>query len=309
MVKESSTSEDRLAAFKAELTAKRRNTPWWVVADQVERALETADDYGPWSDETLQHAVEDATDRSWGVLTRYRSVLRRVRAAAAAKGMPAEALMSAGFNAMELAVRLYDRLPTQGFEALVGLKDGTASLAEIRAKLAAAPAGGADGVVVARSRLLRQRAREIKLVEAALSGSAERLFGKDPVVRRRPALLYFRRVGYEVAGEDGRIVCGLDALVPGPAQDRDALDSAMAPAVLLSSYFPKFYLVLSPGCHPQLADLVGEALDALHVHGIGVMQVTEGGAVFIPREPVGYPQPDRTAFYESLRRNLAVARG
>ncbi|MEH2524202.1 MULTISPECIES: hypothetical protein [unclassified Bradyrhizobium] len=277
--------------------------PWHVTAGLMRQALAP----GKLDSETVRRIASEATGLSWGLLTRYLNVLGRIETAASSAGVPPDDLISPGFNGVEIAIRLYDRSSELGLAALRGLHDGTTSLAEVRNRLASAPAGSADADVVSRSRLLRRNATEIQAVEDAVEAARGALFPKDSIIRRRRGLLYFRRVGIEIIASNGAPLCGLD-IVTDSAQGRDSLDAGLAQSVLLSTYFPRFHLVFSPSADASTIDEAVSALELLTVPWIGIIQVLETGRLEIIRKPSVSPLPDRSAQYSKLVSKLAVGR-
>ena len=303
MVKKALSQRELLEKFKSDAIKKTNSRPWFVVAKGVEEALKELEG----SKESIRPVLEEATGLSWGVINRYLSVLRRVHIIAVARDIPVEELMSRGFNGMEVAVRLYDRLPDEGFESLIKLRDGAMSLEDVRAKLANSPEGNAVHPAIARGDLLRRRYADIAMVERSLSRESEDLFGKGSIVRRRPGLRYFRRTGFEVYKEGGGIICGLDLMIPDPALSRNALDVALAPAILISSYYRRFYLVFSRDDDAEFASSAVDALKVMGVRSVGVMRVLSELGIETILEPSG-PLPDRTKRYEFLRSKFLIGR-
>jgi hypothetical protein len=304
MVKKGLTQTERLMAFKHDLQARRAREPWFVMAGRIEAALAegTAIGYG---EDVIKNVVVETSKLSWGVVTRYLSTIRRVKAAAAAAGLETEALLSPGFNGVEAAVRLYDRSASEGLDALVGLREGRLSAGDVSDKLALRDLKETES---SRGMRLRRRGTAIDGVEKALAKESGRLFPKDSTVKRRPALRYFRRVGMEVRREDGTCVCGLDIMASDAGTAADELDEGLSKVVLLSTYFPRFFLVFSADYPAAAVDEAMGALDLIGVRWLGVMKVTPEGTVETLRKPVGAPAPDRSAEYERLRAGFAYGR-
>jgi hypothetical protein len=188
------------------------------------------------------------------------------------------------------------------------LKTGRMSHAEVRKLLAAAPQGNVRDGVEARTKILRQRSSEIQAVESAMEQGVDAIFPKDSIVQRRRGLVYFHRIGMEITKKDGTVCGGIDILTPDPASRRDQLDTALAPAILLSTFFPKFYIAFSPGADATAIDEAIEALNLIDAKWIGVLKVDERLRLQIVRKPFGTPIPDRTSRYASLKSSLSVGR-
>jgi hypothetical protein len=308
MIKKPLQQAEKLEAFRQQLADRRVRAPWHSIARQMDELIAATAGSGEARREQAFRVAKEATGLDRALLGRYLTTLRRVKSAAAALGIDPDGLLAVGLNALEMALRLYDRSPERGLESFQRLKSGRMSLKEVRHMLADAPQGKVGDDVAMRSRALRQRASEIQAVEAAIEQSVGTLFPKDSIVRRRRGLVYFHRVGIEVVRKDGTTICGVDIVAADPDSNRDKLDAVLAPVILLSTFFPKFYLVFSPGSDPSAVDEAVEALDLIDARWVGVMKVSVGSEIEVVRKPVGVPVPDRTSRYESLKSALSVGR-
>lgn len=308
MVKKPLQQAEKLEAFRQQLADRRVRAPWHSIARQMDELIAATAGSGEARREQAFRLAKEATGLDRALLGRYLTTLRRVKSAAAALGIDPDGLLAVGLNALEMALRLYDRSPERGLESFQRLKSGRMSLKEVRHMLADAPQGKVGDDVAMRSRALRQRASEIQAVEAAIEQSVGTLFPKDSIVRRRRGLVYFHRVGIEVVRKDGTTICGVDIVAVDPDSNRDKLDAVLAPVILLSTFFPKFYLVFSPGSDPSAVDEAVEALDLIDARWVGVMKVSVGSEIEVVRKPVGVPVPNRTSRYESLKSALSVGR-
>jgi hypothetical protein len=307
MINKGLTQAERVLAFKDDLHERRSREPWFATAVRLDEALSGPNAVG-YGEDVLKKLAVEATGLSWGLITRYLSAIRRIKAAAAAAGVTPASLLSPGFNAVEAAVRLHAHSPQEGLASLKALHEGQSSLSEIRRRLADAAEASTGRAAVARGNANRRRGQEVQKVEDALEGAVGTLFPKDSTVHRRPSLRYFRRVGMEVRRPDGRCVCGLDLMASDPGNAIDEVEQAVAPALVLSTYFPKFYFVFSPGSAGEAVDEALSALDLLGARWFGVMKVADDLSIEVLRKPAGAPEPDRTAAYESLRATLAQGR-
>jgi hypothetical protein len=308
MVKKPLKPTAPLAALRQKLADRRVRAPWHSIASQMDEAIAAAAGSGEAKREQAFRVAKEATGLNRVLLGRYLTTLRRVKAAAATLGLDLDGLLAVGFNGLEMAVRIYDRSPERGRAALLGLKSGRMTLEEVRRMLAEAPQGKVGDDVAVRSRALRQRASEIQAVETAIEKSVGTLFSKDSIARRRRGLLYFHRVGMEVVRTDGSMICGVDIVAADPGSNRDKLDAVLAPVILLSTFFPKFYVAFSPASDPSAVAEAVKALDLIDAPWIGIMKVTARAEVEVVRKPVGVPVPDRTSRYEILKLALSVGR-
>jgi hypothetical protein len=247
------------------------------------------------------------------MLRRYVILLRRLDEIAEKAAVDAESLVSNGFSAAELAARLYDRNPAAGLRVLIDLKEGRGTLEQIRAELAVASPGKVTTSADSRSRSLRERGRLIERCEAALQAQAHLLFGPNTQVARRPALRYFRRVGFDVMKTGGLtlgpagILGGADLYFPEPATSgRDPLED-LAQSLQLSTYLPSFYIVFAPGMPDETCRRAIDALDLFQATWIGLL-VFDDETIVARRSPQGRPIPDRTAEYSMVAGALAGRR-
>lgn len=278
-------------------------TRWFIVAGLMRKALGSADAQS----DGVRSAAQEVTGLSWGVLTRYLNVLGRVERAASAANVTSDDLLSLGFNGVELAVRLFDRSAELGIEALRGLHDGTKTVADVREALALAAPGGAGADVVTRSRLLRRNAAGIRAVEEAAEAARGGLFPKDSIIRRRRGMRFFRRTGIEVLAQDGSPLQGLD-VVADPSSTSDPLDAGLAQSVLLSTFFPRFYLAFPPAADAASIGRAVDVLDRLAVPWIGTLRATDDRRLQIVREPSARPVPDRSHLYRTIVSALTEGR-
>jgi hypothetical protein len=291
--------EDRL---RLQLRQAPRTT-WHAIAKIMRGAVNDG-----WTAEEVRQLAREETHLSWGVLTRYLNVLRRVEIAAVVARLPLEELLSDGFVGVELACRLYDRSLEDGIRALLGLRAGEFAPTDLRTWLDDAPAGDADSDVLARGRLLRRNASEIRAVEDAAEEARGNLFPNDSIIRRRRGLQYFRRVGLEILSKDGAPLVGLDVVTDSSLR-RESLDAGLAQSVLLSTFFPRFYLAFSPGTEIAAIEDARAALEMIGVPWVGLVRVSGEGRLERPlREPDGPPVPDRSSRYADLVSAFAVGR-
>lgn len=304
MVKKALTPEERLRSFRDALGARDKSRTWHELARAIDDAMREGSAVG-YGEDVLKRLAMEATGLTWGILTRYLTTLRRVKMAAEASGLAPEVLLAPGFNAVETAVRLYERSPAQGLEVLKGLATGSMTTRDMR-RMLMDEYDGERPDAASRSRTLRRRGVAMDAVEKSLKRNAVTLFPKDSLIQKRPPLRHFRRYGIEVRRSDGSCACGLDAFVSEGDDALDDLDAALPSVFLMSLYFPRHYIVLAPGSPPQVADRAVSAVDLFGYRSIGVLKVHLDLSVETLRKPSGRPNPDRVADYEALRAKLAM---
>ncbi|MDX3968258.1 MAG: hypothetical protein QHD01_16870 [Bradyrhizobium sp.] len=300
MVKRASLQSEKVEAFKRSLGERRRGEPWYVVALCLEEMASQATAIG-YGEDVIKTLAEEATGLSRGVLNRYLSTIRRLKGAAAAAGEPVQSLLSPGFNAVETGVRLYDRSPADGLKMLKELATGRIGLLAARKTSDDLAPDDRD----ARSRTLRRRGLELQSVQQAL----ERHFPKDSIVQRRPRMRCFRHAGWEVRRSDGAMLCGIDAVTSTGDETsfEIEIEGLLPSAALLSTYFPQFFLAVSPGVHLDATQELIELLETFGLSRVGLLRIGSDLSVEVLRRPQGSPVPDRTSRYESLRTGLRTS--
>jgi hypothetical protein len=288
---------ERIEAFRRTLANHKRGEPWYALASRLEEAMSGASAIG-YGDDVVKKIASEATGLSSGVLTRYVAVLRKLKAAAAASGLNLSDLLAPGFNAVETAARLYETSPGLGLQALKLLADGRAGLTDVKFMSAQAPAP-----TDARSRTMRHRGIELQMLDRALRKQFE-----GCLVQRRPPSDFFRHTGWEIRDSDGRCIRGVDALIASKNDTAAEVETILASAALLSSYFPEFFFAVSANSPPSMAEEAILAIKSFQLDWIGVMVLSEDGTFSFPKDPRGRPVPDRSGSYESLRAELMSRR-
>jgi hypothetical protein len=293
--------------FRSRLHERQRGEAWYETATSLEAAMSGGLSLGLGED-VVKRIAENASGLSWGVLTRYLTTFRRLKAAAEAAGVPVEQLVSPGFNAVETAVRLYGRDPEAGLDVIKRLAERRIQLRDVNLamanSLAESPAR-ADK----RSRSLRLRGFELQALDDALKRSVGVLFPDDAFIEKRPASRYFHTSGWEVRGADGLCLAGIDGL-PSQAVAADDLVAfqTLAPkAALLSLYFPAYFMAISPRTAADFPDRAIRILDLFGLRWIGILRVTSELTIEVVRSPEGPPVPDRSKDYERLRAELMMS--
>lgn len=286
--------------------AKATGAAWHVLARLMIRGFDSAEDDQEVSE--LRSAAKDVTGLSPQILKRYVALLRRTQKIAGKAGVETETLLSPVFNAQEVAARLYDRSPEAGIEALEQLKKGEVTLAQLRTRLAGTPASAANPAEFARSAVVRTRTLNTDLIDRALKNSAEHLWGKESELKRRPRLMYFGKFGYEVIGDDGSVLAGVDVMFPDPRLNQDYLAGNVAPSLLLAPFFKKFYFAFAPTTDDGVVGRAEALLDWLGFGWVGIVKIQRDGSIDTVRKPVGSPVPDQTGKYEALKRKFPAGR-
>lgn len=290
-------SKDTLEDLRKDLEGRSKGQAWYELARRLNQAVEDA---GVGEDVVRRIAVK-ATSLSSGVLGRYLSIFRRVKAAALAADVAPEMLLAPGFNAVEVAVRLYDRSPVQGLEALKALAAGSMGFTKLQRLSSETPVAG-NSVNDVRSRAHRRRGLEVAAVKQALERWVGSIFPEGSFLHPRPPLRFLRPNGMEVRRSDGVCVCGMETFV---SADERGFEASFPSAVLLSKFLPQSYLVFSPSLPRSLADQAVAALDQFGYGSVGVLAVAPDRSIEVLRRPVAGPDIDRPGEYEELRADLA----
>jgi hypothetical protein len=257
-------------------------------------------------EDVARKIAEAETRLTWGLLARYLSVMRRLRAVSSQEHISIEQLLSNGFNAVEIAVRIYERSPKDGLLALRDLNRGDLTLAQVRLMLESSKPGRADESAVAKGRLLRKRSAELEVVDLAMERGGHLIFGAGCRVARRPPLRFFRRAGLE-ARIDGRVVGGADILTPDASLKNDQLEAVLPAALLLAEFFPRFFLIFSPRSDEKVVQKANEALNIFNAP-VGIIKISEYYQFETVRETRTSSAPSRSSEYDLLKAKLRVVR-
>lgn len=215
------------------------------------------------------------------MLPRYVKLLEKMRSIAGSPSALTD-LMAHQFHATETAVRLYERNPTKGMQALKDLKAGATTGDEIREQLAKEPHSPDD----LKTRTHRLRNQLFKEAERALQSEAERLFGQGCTVGRRASVPTLSRTGYEVFSEEGNPVAAIDLYLPdiSISGDRDPFEP-LAQSLLLSRYVPQFYVLLAPGFTQQDVRRLETLIDAFEDEAVGILHMPDAQSIDPIRRP------------------------
>ena len=265
--------------------------PWYVLAALV---------LDPFEGGTLEERKADAlliTKLSANMLSRYLSVLTRIREVSGRHSIPVERLVTPVFSATEIAVRIYERDPVSGLNALEKLKERRTTVTKLKAELGE----------IEKGRMLdkARRGMSIEKCEVALGRFVENEFGTTATLVRRPALKPFARVGWIVLGDDGQPFCGFDFF----ELEGQMLEAKLAPAILLSHCFSKFYILIHGQLEEGFVASMNATLDFFHATTFGALYLDTNGAIETLRPASGTPSPKRSYNYGALEAMFAYGRG
>jgi hypothetical protein len=226
------------------------------------------------------------------MLTRYVALLKKLDLIAPS---PAElsSLMPRSFTAGEIAVRLYYRNQEKGLQALKDLRARQTNLEKIRDDLSKEPLSGDNGRAI--------RAKAIADAETMLTGHAERLFGAGSSVTQRSTVPHLCRIGFEVFSPEGERFAGIDLYLPNLSKTaiQDPLEP-IARSIVLSTYFPQFYLMFAPGFSEEDLTRAEAILDAFGSKSIGMIFMPDENSIRQYREATARSDLDRSASYQIL---------
>jgi hypothetical protein len=266
--------------------------PWFVLAGLI---------LDPYRDLTLEQRKTQAiksSEVSRNMLSRYLSVLARIREAAGRHDIPIERLLTPVFSATEIAVRIYDRDPASGLTALEKLKERRTTLNQLRHQLSEIERsrGGADKMA---------RAQRIEECEIALKQFVKKQFGASTTLVRRPALVPFSKVGWIALNGDGNACCGIDVF----ESEGQIMEAKLIPAILLSNFFKQFYMLFHDAFQEDFASAASTTLDFFRAHSFGTLYLGTEGSIETLRPAIGSPSPDRSSDYAELEAMFAYGRG
>jgi hypothetical protein len=296
------TKAERRERLKSAMTAaKSSGAPWFEYANIMIRASEGAED----DDEIMDLGVasQEAIGLSSQILKRFVELLRKTQKLAATSGNDLSAVLSPVFNSQEVAVRLYHRSPKVGLETLHQLVKGELTLKQIRTKLVEAPADLAKGEM-ARYAMSKSRGANMALIESSLEANAEQLWGPGSQLRKRLNLMYLSRNGYEIIGNDGSVVAGVDSHYHDPRLNRDSFSDNAAASLLLAPFFASFYFAFAPTADEGVVRRATALLDWFDYGWVGLLIIRRDGTIDRVRESRGSPKPNMTSRYEAFKRKF-----
>lgn len=251
------------------------------------------------------------------VLKRLLAIVERLDRVTSETGIAANALLSGSYNAVELALRLYDRDREAGLRALADLRSRRTTIAKLQRLVAETPPGTANPAATARSAALVHRARTIKVCREAIAEYVHDEFGRRASMAPRPVLRHFHRAGFDIAG-DGRILAGVDLHLPEPPQPKDP--DGLAHSLLLARLLPLFVVAISIGPvirkgqgleNSASVDAASEwaaTTRAIDMGWVGILTIDADGAIGELQPPKPNPDDPDPAVYSAVRAFLA-ARG
>jgi hypothetical protein len=281
--------------------AMERGEAWYELVRRFDAAFDAAQDHD--EQMTVQEASEAATGLSPLMWRRQRAALTKTEEIAHHAGLPLESLLSATFAHQELAVRAFDRSPDEGLKILMSSANGGVRLAEIRQLLTRLPPKDPTGSKAARAAVGDAKRDGTALIDRALKDSSAKLFGKGCAIVRRPRLrLFTTGYGYEVIAKNGTVAAGVDVADVGIRTNQDRLAQTLPSSLLLSSFYPQFFIACRSADGGGTAKRSADTLNWLGASWVGILAVRSDGSVQVVRRPKGRPVPDRTALYEVAKR-------
>lgn len=300
-------TERRFAARMRE--AREGGQPWFVLGTLLKESLDAAADDAAVARIRLSGA--EAAQLSSGVLRRFVSLLDRLQAIALIEGLDVEALTSPVFNAAEVAVRIYDRNPEVGLQAIRDLKAGQTTLVKLRELLSTVPAK----VAARNARQAEEGGRPAKTAGElfterlyARHASMEDAIGRTPMVppgamtskRRSTSFVRTGSGSLEIVTSVSNLERKVHAAAELLVYENDEVSSFERhfPAfALLATLYPAFYLVFSPVTPPQYLEAALRLVDQFDIRSIGIWRTTDGGEVERLLDPSGPPEPNRMDRY------------
>jgi hypothetical protein len=265
--------------------------PWFVAAALI---LDPFDDL---SLEQRKAAAIPAIGLSANMLTRYLSVLARIREISSRHSIPVDRLLTSVFSATEIAVRIYDRDPASGLSALEKLKDRRTTLVKLKGELRENE-----------KRRQRERASKGKSIEereVALRRFVETKLGAASALVRRPALRPFSKVGWLVLDGGGRPYCGIDLF----DSEGQVLEAKLAQAIPLSSFFKQFYILFHGELEEDFLSRLNATLDFFGAGTFGALYMNANGSIEALRSATGNSSAHRGSDYRALEALFAYGRG
>jgi hypothetical protein len=254
--------------------ARADGQPWHAIG----RILRDHVPAGGYQNDFWEKAQEPA-ELSAVMLKRYMTMLWQLERIAAGHSLDLGGLLSSSFTGTEIAIRIYERKPDAGLKALSDLRQRRVTIDDLRSELKRTPAAHVSSD---RGKAIKDRAQIIEHCEVAISAAAPEIFEQGTTVVRRPSLLYFRRVGFEIRNAASEVVSGGDLYPAEPVTRTSDPLEAISQTVLLSQYLPSFWVMFGPR-NPE--PILRRAHDILAVLAprIGILCIGEDGTVVVRR--------------------------
>lgn len=289
--------------------ARDGGQPWFVLGSLLKEALDAAPDDAAVA--RIRLSAAETARLSPGVLRRFVSLLDRLQAIATVEGLDVDALTSPVFNAAEVAVRIYDRNPAVGLQAIRDLKAGQTTLVKLRELLSTVPAKVATrdtGEVSNEGQPARTRGQLFVERLYARHASMEDAIGRTSMVppgavtAKRRSVSFVRtgsgslEIVTRVSNMERKLHAAAELLVY--ENDEVSTFERHFPAfALLATLYPAFYLVFSPVTPPQYQEAALRLIDEFGIRSIGVWKTTDRGDVERLHDPSGPPEPNRMDRY------------
>lgn len=282
--------------------ARQDGLPWHHLGRLLQERFEGSQNWGRRTE--AWDTAGEAAGLAPVVLKRFLVLMNRLDKVSHDAGVPVADLVSSSYGAVELALRLYDRDPRSGLDALADLRERRTTIEALQKKLSQTPAGAADPSAVSRSVSLRERGILVQRCEDALAQYAGRLFGAGSTIVRRPVLRHFRRIGFEIHSR-GRILGGADLYLAEASDGSKDSSEGLAQSLLLAGYLPSYYLVFAPGVSAATVAASEQVLDLLDMPRVGIITIDETGHTKKLR-PAKPNASSRLASYEDIRTAFAI---
>ncbi|MDA9483100.1 hypothetical protein XI07_13910 [Bradyrhizobium sp. CCBAU 11445] len=294
--------EDESRLTEALREARERGDPWYRLGRILQERLAGQENRNRMFEVWAGAAA--ATGMKPVVLKRLVTLMDRLDRVASETGTPVDHLLSGSYGAVELALRLYDRNPTWGMEALAELRGRLVTIEDLQRRLTDLPPGDADPAAFARSAALVVRSRRIRECRSALELYAMSELGSLIEVVQREPLRHFHRTGFE--GLDrGQVVAGFDLHLADRSVAPNDSPEGLARSLLLARSMPIFALVFAAGDEEAAAE-AASASTLLGMEWVGVLKFDfEGPAVPI-RSPEENPQITTQEGYAALKAAFAA---
>jgi hypothetical protein len=267
-----------------------RQEPWFVLAGIV------SDGSGGAALEQRKAVAIKSSGLSANMMTRYVSVLARIRDISGKHGIPIDRLLTPVFSATEIAVRIYDKDPASGLSALEKLKERRTTLVKLRDELAE----------IEKRRQLDKagKGKSIEECEVALREFVKSELGPKVTLVRRPALKPFSKVGWLVLAPRGQPVWGIDLF----DADGQVWEAQLMRAIPLSSFFESFFMLFHGELEEEAFFSAKAVLDFFRAPSFGTLHLKADGSLQRGRD-AGYLVGNRRSDYSALEKMFAYGRG
>lgn len=302
------------SALEALLASRsQKNLAWHELAEAI-----TFAEQGSSSSEeasSIRRSAIAASGYSAGLINRYVATYDRIKKISDADGPAMSDMLSPAFNTVEAAVKLIELDRQKGLDAFRRLKDGSLTLATVRAELTNAkvratdrdptkpPASSSSGLKFLSRDVRRYRQNEIV---NALQRGFEPLAGQYEAITWRVQGSFLEGEGiYRIRRANSFVPAteqhyGLETVVMATEKGPHFVDTILPASIVRARCFLQYYLAFWSHEPKNQIEHAIRLLDAMKEDTIGIVSVGQDGQVVLRRDPKQRANPEMVARLQAM---------